>query len=496
MPILLLLVAQIAADLTGLWHARFTAPDGAKRELHLALKVDGKNVSGVVETPTRRAPLVEGKLAGRGFTAIAQSDWDGKLARRPVEAQLKDLELHLRIQAWPDGPMADYVMRRIGREPVIDQPPPMPLPGLRDVPYNGLAATPPMGWSSWNKFGCRVDETMIREMADAMASSGMKDAGYTYINIDDCWQGERDSNGNIQSDPKRFPDMKALVDYVHAKGLKIGIYSSPGPRTCAGYEGSYGHEEQDARTYANWGFDYLKYDWCSAGKLYKPDEQRAVFQKMGLALQATGRPMVYSISQYGVADVWTWAAKTGANLWRTTGDIGDNWKAVEEIGFDQQLKLAPFAGPGRWNDPDMLEVGNGGMTTEEYRTHMSLWALLAAPLIAGNDLRAMSSDTAAILMNREVIAIDQDPLGKQGTRAWKEGTVEVWTKPLKDGSTAIGIFNRGAVPRKLSVGWRDIGLSKAPTMIYDVWRRTHPKPLPFGHPVELPAHGVVLLRVK
>jgi alpha-galactosidase len=290
--------------------------------------------------------------------------------------------------------------------------------------------------------------------------------------------------------------MKALAEYVHSKGLKIGIYSSPGPRTCAGYEGSYGHEEQDAQTYAAWGFDYLKYDWCSAGKLYKPDEQRAVFQKMGAALQATGRPIVYSISQYGVADVWTWAASAGANLWRTTGDIGDNWKAVEEIGFDRQLKLARFSGPGRWNDPDMLEVGNGGMTAEEYRSHMSLWALLAAPLLAGNDVRAMSPETGAILMNRDVIDVNQDPLGRQGSRVWKEGDVEAWTRPLKDGSLAVGIFNRGEAPRKLSVGWKDIGLRTAPIMVRDLWRRTHPKPLPFGHPVNLPGHGVVLLRVK
>jgi alpha-galactosidase len=327
-----------------------------------------------------------------------------------------------------------------------------------------------------------------------MVSTGMKAAGYTYLNIDDCWQGERDAQGNIQPDPKRFPNMRELTEYVHAKGLRIGIYSSPGPRTCAGYEGSYGHEEQDARTYAAWGFDYLKYDWCSAGKLYGYDGMRPVLQKMGAALQGTGRPMVYSISQYGLADVWEWAPKAGANLWRTTTDIGDNWRSVEEIGFEKQLALAKYAGPGRWNDPDMLEVGNGGMSTDEYRTHMTLWAMLAAPLLAGNDLRSMSADTTAILTNREVIAIDQDPLGKQGTRAWQQGSSEIWTRPLQDGSTAVAIFNRGEEPATIRVSWSALGLGRTPRQIRDVWRSAS---VPRGnYTPTVPRHGTVLLRVR
>ena len=272
------------------------------------------SVTGEVESFTRNAPLVEGKLLEDGFSAIAQSDWDGKLARRPIEGRLAGATLKVRVQQWPGGPMADYELQRISRSPVIPKASCYSAAPYQDLPYNGLAKTPPMGWSSWNKFGCRIDEAMIREVAEAMVSSGMKDAGYLYVNIDDCWQGGRDGKGVIRSDPKRFPDMKKLADYVHGKGLKIGIYSSPGPKTCAGYDGSYGYEEQDAETYAAWGIDYLKYDWCSAGKLYKNEEMRPVFQRMGAALQRAPRPIVYSISQYGLADVWEWAPKAGAPI--------------------------------------------------------------------------------------------------------------------------------------------------------------------------------------
>jgi len=255
-----------------------------------------------------------------------------------------------------------------------------------------LAARPPMGWNSWNHFKSKVDDATIRAQADAMVSTGMRDAGYTYINIDDTWEGDRDAQGNIQTNSK-FPDMKALADFVHSKGLKLGIYSSPGPKTCAKYEGSYGHELQDARTYAAWGIDYLKYDLCGLRDQMKaaptPEAAHQVmieaYKKMHDALKSTGRPIVYSLCQYGNDAVWEWGASVGGNLWRTTGDISDKYASMEEIGF-RQAGLARFAGPGHWNDPDMLEVGNGGMNADEYRTHMSLWAMLAAPLLAGNDL--------------------------------------------------------------------------------------------------------------
>ena len=247
----------------------------------------------------------------------------------------------------------------------------------------------------------------------------MRDAGYVYVNIDDGWQGERDEHGNLRPNTK-FPDMKGLADYLHGRGLKLGIYTSPGPKSCAGFEGSYGHEEQDARTFAEWGVDYLKYDWCSAGLIYDDAEMPAVYLKMAEAIRATGRPMVFSICQYGRADVWKWGADAGGNLWRTTGDIADRWDVMSTIGFAQD-ELAPFARPGHWNDPDMLEVGNGHMTAAEYRTHMSLWALLAAPLIAGHDVRSSSPETLSVLTNREVIAIDQDPLGRPGRRVVQRG---------------------------------------------------------------------------
>ena len=262
-----------------------------------------------------------------------------------------------------------------------------------------VAATPPMGWNSWNKFACDVTAADVRASADAIATNGMKEAGYIYVNIDDCWQGQRSADGKIQPNSK-FPDMKALVDYIHSKGLKAGIYSSPGPKTCAGFEGTYKHEELDAQQYAAWGFDYLKYDWCSATQVYKPEQMQEIYTKMHKALEAAGRPIVFSLCQYGWHRVWTWGPKVGGNLWRTTGDIEADYDRMSVIGFAQN-GLEKFAGPGHWNDPDMLEVGNGRLTYDENLTHMSLWCLLAAPLIAGNDLSKMSPYVLSILTNPE-----------------------------------------------------------------------------------------------
>src|SRR5580700_6979526 len=273
-----------------------------------------------------------------------------------------------------------------------------------------LAATPPMGWNSWNLFAGRVNDADVRAAADAMISSGMKDAGYIYVNIDDTWQGERDAQGNIHANSK-FPDMKALADYVHSKGLKIGIYSGPGEQTCAHYAGSLGHEAQDAKTYANWGIDYLKYDLCSYRKNMEQEApndpakstrmMKDAYEKMHKALLATGRPIVYSFCQYGWDAVWEWGPSLGANLWRTTGDIHPTWDRMTLIGFSP-AGLSTYAGPGHWNDPDMLEVGNGKLTLDENRLHMTLWAILAAPLLAGNDLSQMPAQTSSILTNRDV----------------------------------------------------------------------------------------------
>ena len=356
-----------------------------------------------------------------------------------------------------------------------------------------VAATPPMGWNSWNHFHCKVTAADVRAAADAMATNGMKDAGYVYVNIDDCWQGARDSSGMIQAN-ERFGDMKALADYVHAKGLKIGIYSSPGPKTCAGFEGSYGHEEQDAQQYAAWGFDYLKYDWCSAATVYTPDQMPDVYRKMHDALARTGRPIVYSLCQYGLGMVWRWGASVGANLWRTTGDIKDTYDRMSLIGF-QQNGLEKFAGPGHWNDPDMLEIGNGGMKPDEYITHMTLWCILAAPLLAGNDLSQMTPETLAILTNKEVIAVDQDPRGIEGRRIAEEGPLEVWAKPLAHGSVAVALFNRGESSNPMNVSFKALGFSGS-VRVRDLWQHKDLGRFSGSFTANVPRRGAVLIEVK
>jgi alpha-galactosidase len=369
-----------------------------------------------------------------------------------------------------------------------------PLPELSDLPSNHLAPTPIMGWNSWNHLRESVDDQSIREIADAIVGSGLRDAGYIYVDIDDGWQGRRDPQGTMHPNEK-FPDMKALADYVHSKGLKFGIYNSPGPLSCAGYVGSYGHEAQDARTFAAWGVDLLKYDWCSAGELYTTQAQmQAVYQKMGKALHATGRPIVYSLCQYGLFDVGSWGRKVGGNLWRTGGDtvIGARWTSTS-VRFDTDGN-PEVNGPGGWNDPDMLLIGNGGMTTDEYRTHMTLWAMLAAPLIIGNDVRTMTPEVASILLNQDVISVDQDQLGQQGRRILKRDAVEVWIKPLSDGSTAVAVFNRGTDIAKVDVNWVEIGLSER-ERTRDLWTKTDLGELVAGYAATVVPHGSVLLKV-
>ncbi|MFZ0661343.1 MAG: glycoside hydrolase family 27 protein [Acidobacteriaceae bacterium] len=364
------------------------------------------------------------------------------------------------------------------------------------------AATPPMGWNSWNHFAGRVTDADVRAAADALVSSGMRDAGYIYVNIDDTWQGKRDAEGNIHPNSK-FPDMKALADYVHSKGLKLGIYSSPGPKTCAGYAGSYGHEAQDARTYASWGVDYLKYDLCSFREIMDKEApgnpakqfamQKAAYQKMHEALEATGRPIVFSLCQYGWNDVWKWGPEVGGNLWRTTDDIDDTYARMSLIGFSQ-AGLAKFAGPGHWNDPDMLEIGNGGMTFDEYKTHMTLWTILAAPLLAGNDLSKMTPQTKELLMNREVIAVDQDKLGKEGDRVWAQGPAEIWAKPLSGGAKAVGLFNRAETPRTISLKLSMVGFGPQVTL-RDLWAHKDVTATDGVYTVVVPQHGAVMLKL-
>lgn len=371
-----------------------------------------------------------------------------------------------------------------------------------------LASTPPMGWNSWNHFRKKVTEADIRAAADALVSSGMRDAGYTYVNIDAGWQGERDAQGVLHVDAKKFGDMKALADYLHSRGLKLGIYSSPGPETCAavgpGYPGSLGHEAQDAQMYAAWGVDFLKYDLCSFSPIMSEEAQgnkdkelavmKAAYQKMHQALVATGRPIVYSLCQYGDDQVWRWGASVGGQMWRTTHDIQDNYISMSEIGFSQ-AGLSQFAGPGHWNDPDMLEIGNGGMKPDGERTQMSLWSLLAAPLLAGNDLTKMDATTKDILLNKEIIAIDQDPLGKAGDRVWAEGPLELWARPLANGDYAVGLFNRNGMSANMQFSLKDIHW-QGPANLRDLWAHKDLPVVEKSQTFLVPAHGVVMLRIS
>jgi len=368
-----------------------------------------------------------------------------------------------------------------------------------------VAQTPPMGWNSWNFFFGKVTDKDIRDSADQIVATGMKDAGYVYVNIDDTWEGERDANGVLHTNAK-FPDMKALADYVHSKGLKIGIYSGPGPKTCAGYAGSLGHEEQDAQLYAQWGIDYLKYDLCSfipaVMQKQAPDDKAAqmrlmiaAYDKMNKALKATGRPIVFSLCQYGWDAVWEWAPSVGGNLWRTTGDIQPNWDRIYAL-LEQQAGLKSYAGPGHWNDPDMLEVGNGKLSLAENRAHFSMWAMLAAPLLAGNDLPNMKPEIKAILTNREVIAIDQDPLGKQAGRVYSDGEVEVWSRNLSKGALAIAVLNAG--DSRYSTHPFHLDLAKlglhGPLQAKNLWTGKAVT-LTQNMSLEIPSHDVLLVRV-
>jgi alpha-galactosidase len=369
-----------------------------------------------------------------------------------------------------------------------------------------LVPTPPMGWNSWNKFGCNVSEDMIKSMADAMVKSGMKDAGYQYIVIDDCWQVSRDKQGNILADSQRFPSgMKALADYVHAQGLKFGIYSDAGSKTCAGRPGGLGHEYQDALQYAAWGVDYLKYDWCNT----TTQDARAAYANIRQALDAAGRPIVLSICEWGTAKPWLWGKDVGGNLWRSTGDIQDRWEGKQKWPdggccsngmlniLDEQVGLESYAGPGHWNDPDMLEVGNGGMTDTEYRSHFSLWAILAAPLIAGNDLRNMRPEIHDILTNKEVIAVNQDALGSEGRRVSKSGDAEAWAKQMADGGRAVVLLNRGATEQKITATWESLGYpSHVTATVRDLWQKKDLGKMTGEFSAIVPSHGIVMVTVR
>jgi len=499
-----------AADLAGTWHFEAPPQQGPNgqtrpgRQANYVFKVEGNRFTGVSFNATSHQDVIDGAIEGDTITFKLKNEWGngGKGAETEYKGTVKGDELTVGLANPPQnngrggrGGFGPLTLKRISNETSYIMPPDLehkPFGAFKPIKPNGLALTPPMGWNSWNKFAGRVDDKAVRDIADAMVSSGMKDAGYQYVNIDDTWEGPRDKDGNITTNQK-FPDMKALADYVHSKGLKIGIYSGPGPLTCAQYPASYNHEEQDAKTWAEWGFDYLKYDWCSASGVFHPDEMKSAYEKMAAALRATKRPIIFSLCQYGWLEVGEWGASVGGNLWRTTGDIRDAWTSMLGI-LDQQPGREKFAGPGHWNDPDMLEIGNGGMTDTEYRTHMSMWCMLAAPLLAGNDLRSMSDATKEILTNKEAIAINQDKKGEQGVRANKNGDTEVWKKPLAAG-TAVALLNRGGDTARMSVKWADLGITKKNPKVHDVWTHKDVE-APEQLTAQVPSHGTLVVTVR
>ena len=373
----------------------------------------------------------------------------------------------------------------------------------------GLALTPPMGWNSWNEFGPRINEDLVKEIAQGMVDTGMQAAGYEYVVLDDLWHGGRGQDGRLFEDAQKFPHgMQALGDAIHALGLKFGIYSDAGTKTCGGMPASLGYEEIDAQTFADWGVDYLKYDYC-----YAPEDggtARQLYGKMGAALKATGRPIVFSICEWGVRRPWLWGQQAGGQLWRSTGDIWNGWGmgpmswnlGIDYIGFDLQRGLEAYAGPGHWNDPDMLVVGltgqsniaGPGCTLTEQRTHFSLWCLLAAPLMTACDLRSLDAATLAILTNREVIALNQDPLGKQGYAVLRAGK-EVWKKPLQNGDLGVGLFNRGIQRITITAHWSDLEIS-GKYKVRDLWQHADLGEFEGGYSAEVEPHGCTVLRLS
>jgi hypothetical protein len=367
-----------------------------------------------------------------------------------------------------------------------------------------ISLTPPLGWNSWNCWGLSVSDEKVRSSAGFMKSSGLIDHGWTYINIDDGWEDTHDKDGNILTNSK-FPDMKRLCDYVHSLGLKIGIYSSPGPKTCGGYEGSYTFEEKDAKAYASWGIDYLKYDWCSYGRIAPdptPDQLKHPYHVMKHAIRKVNRDIHYSLCQYGMGDVWEWGAEVDGNSWRTTGDIEDTWESLSTIGFSQG-KCSPYAAPGRWNDPDMLVVGWVGwgpslhytqLTPSEQYTHITLWCLLASPLLIGCDLSQLDPFTLSLLTNDEVLAVNQDPLGRQAIQVKANDSYQVWMKELADGSLAVGLFNLTTEPLAIPVDLKDLGLEGRYGM-RDLWKQKDLGPVELHFEMTVLPHGAVMIRL-
>ena len=505
----LVLVVEDAGDYIHYDHADWAgamlllAP-GAKTRPTARLVPPGPDLEIAMETPLRpaiHAPRITGATPGRPFLFRIPATGGA-----PLHFAAENLPAGLTLD--PETGIITGALSTVGTTDVnltVSGPHGTATSVLTIVGgERSLALTPPMGWNSWNVWGPDVDDAKVRSAADWMVRSGLAAHGYRYINIDDAWEAGRDADGRIRSNEK-FPDMKALADYVHAKGLKLGIYSSPGPKTCGGYEGSYEHEQLDADTYAEWGIDYLKYDWCSYEHIaadHTLPELRKPYEMMRVALDACGRDIVYSLCQYGMGDVSEWGADVGGNLWRTTGDIYDAWESMATIGFDQ-AGLHPYAGPGHWNDPDMLVVGKVGWGSEprdsllnvnEQVTHITLWSLLAAPLLIGCDLSQLDDFTLALLTNPEVLEVSQDRLGRQAARVSVSEQKEVWVRPLADGTMAVGLFNRGRGVVPIAARWDDLGLS-GPQPVRDLWRRTDLGVFEGEYIMEVPRHGAIMLKI-
>lgn len=464
-------------------------------------KPDPPIASGTPPEPAIHGPRVVGTTPGRPFLFLIPATGEGPLAFSAPglpEGLSLDTATGIISGSLKEEGTTDVTLSVKGPKGEAQRT--LTIVGGKDK----LARTPPMGWNSWYVWGVIVDDAMVRAAADWMVKTGLAAHGYQYVNIDDCWEGDRGPDGQILTN-KRFPDMKALGNYIHSKGLKFGIYTSPGPKTCAGYTGSYEHELDDAMTYAEWGVDFVKHDWCSYAEIAK-DESRQELEKpyriMKEAIEATGRDMVYSLCQYGMGNVWEWGAGVGGNLWRTTGDSGDTWSVMSSIGFSQN-GLEKYAGPGHWNDPDMIQAGMLGMgidprptqlTQNEQITQMTLWSILAAPLLLSCDLSKLDAFTIDLFTNDEVIDVNQDPLGKQGGRIAMDRRTEVWARPLTDGTTAVGLFNRGSRKTAVAAQWADLGI-KGQQPVRDLWRKRNLGEFGNAFSAEVPRHGAMMLKI-
>ena len=451
--------------------------------------------------PAIHGPRVVGATPGRPFLFLIPATGQG-----PLHYAAQNLPAGLTLD--PKTGIITGTLQKAGAQTVtltVRGPMGTATRGLSIVGgVHRLALTPPMGWNSWDAFTRDIDDKKTRASADAFVSTGLAAHGYQYVNIDDTWEAGRDAQGRIQTNSK-FPDVKALCDYIHDKGLKFGIYSSPGPKTCGGYEASYQHEDQDAQSYSDWGVDYLKYDWCSYDDVVKKDHSlpnlKRPYAVMRASLDKVNRDMVFSYCQYGMGDVWTWGAALGGNLWRTNGDLQDDWGDLHGT-FESENGHEKYAGPGHWNDPDMLSVGyfNWGpihpthLTPNEQITQFSIWSLIAAPLLIGGDVTRLDPFTLALLSNDEAIDVDQDPLGHAAGRVAQVGNTEVWARPLLDGTHAVGLVNVDSDTATVTVHWSDLGIT-GPQTVRDLWLHKNVGTYNGSYSVEVPSHGCVLLKI-